>query len=105
MAVALDRAQLLERERARQKEEKERLEAEVTDLRLVLHGSRLAYRSAAMEALLATARKIARTDTTVLITGESGTGKEMVAHTLHELSGRREKPVVVVDCGAIAPTL
>jgi diguanylate cyclase (GGDEF)-like protein len=105
MAVALDRAHLLERERARQKEEKERLEAEVTDLRLVLHGSRLAYRSASMESLLATARKVARTDTTVLITGESGTGKEMVAHTLHELSGRREKPVVVVDCGAIAPTL
>ena len=105
MAVALDRARLLERERERQREEKERLEAEVTDLRLVLHGSRLAYKSASMEALLATARKIARTDTTVLITGESGTGKEMLAHTLHELSGRRDKPVVVVDCGAIAPTL
>jgi len=105
MAMALDRARLLERERERQREEKERLEAEVTDLRLVAHGSRLAYRSAAMEALLATARKIARTDTTVLITGESGTGKEMVAHTVHELGSRREKPVVIVDCGAIAPTL
>ena len=89
MAVALDRARLLERERERQREEKERLEAEVTDLRRVLHGSRLAYRSPAMESLLATARKIARTDTTVLITGESGTGKEMLAHTLHELSGRQ----------------
>jgi DNA-binding NtrC family response regulator len=105
MAVALDRTHLLERERERQREEKERLEAEVTDLRLVLHGSRLAYRSPSMESLLATARKIARTDTTVLITGESGTGKEMLAHTVHELSGRRDKPVVVVDCGAIAPTL
>ena len=105
MAVALDRTRLLERERERQREEKERLEAEVTDLRLVLHGSRLAYRSPSMESLLATARKIARTDTTVLITGESGTGKEMLAHTVHELSGRRDKPVVVVDCGAIAPTL
>ncbi len=105
MAVALDRARLLERERERQREEKERLEAEVTDLRRVVHGSRIAYRSAAMESLLATARKIARTDTTVLITGESGTGKEMFAHTLHELSGRNEKPLVVVDCGAIAPTL
>ena len=41
----------------------------------------------------------------MLITGESGTGKEMLAHTVHELSGRRDKPVVVVDCGAIAPTL
>jgi diguanylate cyclase (GGDEF)-like protein len=105
MAVALDRARLLERERERQREEKERLEAEVTDLRRVVHGSRIAYRSAAIEALLATTRRIARTDTTVLITGESGTGKEMFAHTLHELSGRSEKPLVVVDCGAIAPTL
>ena len=105
MAVALDRARLLERERARQQEERERLEAEVTDLRRVVHGSRIAYRSAAMESLLASARKVARTDTTVLITGESGTGKEMFAHALHELSGRHERPLVVVDCGAIAPTL
>jgi diguanylate cyclase (GGDEF)-like protein len=105
MAVALDRARLLERERDRQREEKERLEAEVSDLRRVVHGSRLAYRSAAIESLLATARRVARTDTTVLITGESGTGKEMFARTLHELSGRNERPLVVVDCGAISPTL
>jgi hydrogenase-4 transcriptional activator len=105
MAVALDRARLLERERERQREEKERLEAEVTDLRRVVRGSRIAYRSAEMDALLASARKVARTDTTVLITGESGTGKEMIAHALHELSGRHERPLVVVDCGAIAPTL
>jgi diguanylate cyclase (GGDEF)-like protein len=105
MAVALDRARLIERERERQREEKARLEAEVTDLRRVVHGSRLAYRSTVMESLLATTRKVARTDTTVLITGESGTGKEMLAHTLHELSERRERPVVVVDCSAISPTL
>jgi DNA-binding NtrC family response regulator len=105
MAVALDRVRLIGRERERQREEKERLEAEVTDLRRVVHGSRLAYRSEAMESLLATTRKVARTDATVLITGESGTGKEMLAHTLHELSDRHGKPVVVVDCGAISPTL
>jgi transcriptional regulator with GAF, ATPase, and Fis domain len=105
MAVALDRVRLIGRERERQQEEKEQLEAEVTDLRRVVHGSRLAYRSVAMESLLGTARKVAHTDATVLITGESGTGKEMLAHTVHELSGRREKPVVVVDCGAISPTL
>ena len=105
MAVALDRVRLIERERDRQREEKERLEAEVTDLRRVVHGSRLAYRSASIESLLATARKVAHTDTTVLITGESGTGKEMLASTLHELSGRHERPMVVVDCSAISPTL
>jgi transcriptional regulator with GAF, ATPase, and Fis domain len=105
MAVALDRVQLIGRERDRQRAEKEQLEAEVTDLRRVVHGSRLAYRSGAMESLLDTARKAARTDATVLITGESGTGKELLAHTVHELSARHDKPVVVVDCGAISPTL
>ena len=105
MAVALDRVRLIERERERQREEKAQLEAEVTDLRRVVHGSRLAYRSEAMESLLGIARKVARTDATVLVTGESGTGKEMLAHTLHELSSRHGKPVVVVDCGAISPTL
>jgi len=105
MAVALDRVRLIERERQHQREEKEQLEAEVTDLRRVVHGSRLAYRSGPMESLLATARRVARTDATVLITGESGTGKELLAHTVHELSARHDKPVVVVDCGAISPTL
>ena len=105
MAVALDRARLADLERRRQKEEHERLEAELKDLRRVVKGSRLAYRSPEMESVLFTARKVARTDTTVLITGESGTGKEMLAHTVHELSQRQERPFVVVDCGAISPAL
>ena len=105
MAVALDRARLLERDRERERAEKERLEAELSDLRRVVHGSRLAYRSPAMETLLDSVRKVARTDTTVLITGESGTGKEMLAHTLHELSNRHDRPIVVVDCSAISPSL
>jgi diguanylate cyclase (GGDEF)-like protein len=105
LAMALDRTRLIERERRRQREEKERLEAEVNDLRRVVKGSRLAYRSSEMEAVLLTARKVAGTDTTVLITGESGTGKEMLAHTVHELSRRCDRPFVVVDCGAISPSL
>jgi hydrogenase-4 transcriptional activator len=105
MAVALDRARLIERDRERERVEKERLQTEVDDLRRVLHRSRFAYRSSVMESLLATVRRAARTDTTVLITGESGTGKELLAHTLHELSARHERPVVVVDCSAISPTL
>ncbi len=105
MAVALDRARLIERDLERERAEKERLQVEVDDLRRVVHGSRFAYRSSEMEALLATVRRVARTDATVLITGESGTGKEMLAHTLHELSTRHERPVVVVDCSAISPTL
>ncbi len=105
MAVALDRARLAELERLRQREVRERLEAEVNDLRRVVKGSRLAYRSAEMESVLLAARKVAGTDATILITGESGTGKELLAHTVHELSRRQDRPFVIVDCSTIAPAL
>jgi DNA-binding NtrC family response regulator len=45
--------------------------------------------------------KVADTPSTVLITGESGTGKELVARALHEASGRRDKPLIRVNCAAI----
>jgi two-component system response regulator PilR (NtrC family) len=48
---------------------------------------------------------VANTDSTVLITGKSGTGKELVAKALHYTSKRKDKPFVVVNCGAIADTL
>jgi DNA-binding NtrC family response regulator len=49
--------------------------------------------------------KVAPTDATVLITGESGCGKEMVARAIHELSRRKDRTFVAVNCGAIAPSL
>jgi DNA-binding NtrC family response regulator len=49
--------------------------------------------------------KVAPTDATVFITGESGTGKELVAQTIFELSNRRGRPFIPVDCGAIPETL
>jgi DNA-binding NtrC family response regulator len=49
--------------------------------------------------------KVAPTDATVFITGESGTGKELVAQTIFELSNRRLKPFLPVNCGAIPQTL
>ncbi len=50
-------------------------------------------------------RKIAPTDSTVLILGESGTGKELVARALHENSARRDEPLIAVNCAAIPESL
>ena len=46
--------------------------------------------------------QVADSDATALITGESGTGKELVAHALHNLSPRKKKPFVAVNCGRAA---
>ena len=49
--------------------------------------------------------KVAPSDVNVLITGQSGVGKERIAWFLHNLSSRRQQPMVVVDCGATPPNL
>ncbi len=49
--------------------------------------------------------KVAPTDCTVLITGESGIGKELVARQIHQLSLRREKPLITINCSALPETL
>lgn len=48
---------------------------------------------------------VAGSDYTVLIRGESGTGKELVARTIHNLSGRRKKPMLTINCPAIPDQL
>jgi len=50
-------------------------------------------------------RKVAPTDSTVLIRGESGTGKELIARAIHFNSARKERPFVPVDCGVLAQEL
>jgi transcriptional regulator with GAF, ATPase, and Fis domain len=57
--------------------------------------------SPAMREIFAQLEKVAPSDLTCLITGETGTGKEMVARALHNGSGRKNKPFVVLDCGSI----
>jgi predicted ATPase/transcriptional regulator with GAF, ATPase, and Fis domain len=49
--------------------------------------------------------QVAPTAATVLIRGETGTGKELLARAIHQLSPRRERPLVSVNCGAISPGL
>jgi DNA-binding NtrC family response regulator len=61
---------------------------------------------AAMEAVLERARKVARSETTVLLCGESGSGKEVIADLIHALSSRADGPLVKVNCAALpAPLL
>ncbi|MCF6247318.1 MAG: sigma-54 dependent transcriptional regulator [Desulfobacula sp.] len=47
------------------------------------------------------ARKVSKSDSSVLITGESGTGKELIARAIHKNSSRHNGPMVVINCGAI----
>jgi DNA-binding NtrC family response regulator len=61
--------------------------------------------SHAMAQLVDLARRVAKVDSTVLITGESGSGKERVARLVHDESTRASGPFVAVNCGAITETL
>jgi PAS domain S-box-containing protein len=62
-------------------------------------------KSERLSQVLSDLREVAPTDTTVLILGETGTGKELFARALHAASGRRNKPLVKVNCAAIPATL
>jgi transcriptional regulator with PAS, ATPase and Fis domain len=58
-----------------------------------------------MQRINAYIRKVASTDSTVLITGESGTGKELVAQLIHQHSPRQQKPLLCINCAAIPDSL
>jgi len=58
-----------------------------------------------MQNLFAILPNIAESNTTILIEGESGTGKELFARAIHNLSFRKDKPFVAVNCGALPDTL
>ena len=89
----------------RQRETERELEVTRRKLRDIGVLGSLVGSSKKMQELFAMIERVAPSNVSVLITGESGTGKEMVARTLHELSPRKTKPFVAVNCAAIPETL
>jgi DNA-binding NtrC family response regulator len=85
--------------------ERLRLERELSDLRREIalqHTSRrILGDSAAIERVLELVDAAARSRATVLLEGESGTGKEVIAREIHELSDRRSRPFIKVNCAAL----
>jgi len=88
---------------------KDRLEAENVYLRAEVSRAHrfgdLLGRGAAIEKVLRQVEQVAATDMTVLVLGETGTGKELVARAVHGHSGRRERPLVKVNCSALPSEL
>ena len=95
--------------RARQAIEGGKLRRENRELRAQV-GARsgiqgLVGKATSMRDLIERIRAVANSSSTVLVTGESGTGKELVARAIHDLSARRGRPFVAINCGAIAESL
>jgi formate hydrogenlyase transcriptional activator len=79
-------------------EEKLYLEEEI---QTVLNFEQIIGASAALQRILKQVATVAPTDSTVLIRGETGTGKELIARAIHNLSARRERTLVKLNCAAI----
>jgi formate hydrogenlyase transcriptional activator len=86
-------------------QEKARLEAQNVYLQEEIKGTHnfeeLIGGSTSLKKVLKNVERVALTDSTVLLTGETGTGKELIARAIHNLSQRKDRPLVKVNCAAI----
>ena len=98
------RVRLEEIENLKQKIEKENIYLR-EEIELKSMHEEIIGRSPSMRRVLVQAEQVARTDTTVLIEGETGTGKELLAKAVHQMSLRKERPLVMVNCASLPPTL
>jgi transcriptional regulator with GAF, ATPase, and Fis domain len=107
-ALRAAQARQVEQRRARKAEE----EASALTRALLIEGelgqdktSPMIGVSPALQSVTASARRVARSDVSLLITGESGTGKELLARLVHQESVRRAQPFVAENCAALPDTL
>lgn len=88
---------------------KAQLEAETAylqeEIKLEINHEKIIGQSDGLKYVLHKVEQIASSDTTVLILGESGTGKELVARALHNLSLRKRRPLIKVNCAALPANL
>src|SRR6266545_4224674 len=96
-------------ERVRMAQEKARLEAQNTylqeEIRSEHNFGEMVGSSPALFEVLRAVEQVAPSDSTALIFGETGTGKELIARAIHDRSGRKARPLVKVNCGAISAGL
>jgi transcriptional regulator with GAF, ATPase, and Fis domain len=71
------------------------------EIKLIHNFEEIITRSDAMNSVLRSVEQVATTDATVLVLGETGTGKELLARAIHNISVRRNRPLVKVSCAAL----
>ncbi|MGO9514099.1 MAG: nif-specific transcriptional activator NifA [Steroidobacteraceae bacterium] len=101
---------LIVRDRERLMDSQRRLEKTMeysssTDERTSAHAGAIIGGTREIRSVLEKVRRVARSDSPVLLRGESGTGKELFANALHELSARNKGPFVAVNCAALAESV
>jgi transcriptional regulator with GAF, ATPase, and Fis domain len=89
---------LMEQEKARLEQQNLYLQEEIKG---VHNFEEIIGQSPALTAVLDNVRRVAVTDSTVLITGETGTGKELIARAIHSNSRRKDKPLIKINCAAL----
>lgn len=98
------RAALAENEKLRKQLEQENvyLREQIT---LKHHHGQIIGKSRTLKKTLSEAEDVAGVDTPVLLLGETGTGKELLAQSIHEMSARKDRPMVIVNCASLPATL
>jgi PAS domain S-box-containing protein len=98
--------ELLQEEIEQMKSIVEDYQLEIAQLQHAINDERrIIYQGQTMDPYLDLAKRVAKVDATLLILGESGVGKDAFANYIHQISSRREKPLVKINCGAIPESL